>query len=129
MSDPGIVTDAAAPAPAAAAAAAPTSPAPADEAPAQRSFLRRYLWPLVVAVVVLDVLAFILVPPYPKELGPGHPVTGISDLINANLEFPAPNVVLDFAPDPNTYLARWPFPFVIGVSGRSCHSHAPSGAQ
>ena len=63
MSDPGIVTDAAAPAPAAAAAAAPTSPAPADEAPAQRSFLRRYLWPLVAAVVVLDVLAFILVPP------------------------------------------------------------------
>ena len=92
LSDPGIATDAAAPAPA----------APADEAPAQRSFLRRYLWPLVAAVVVLDVLAFILVPPYPKELGPGHPVTGISDLINANLEFPAPNVVVDFAPDPNS---------------------------
>lgn len=90
MSDPGTVTD----------AAAPASGAPADEAPAKRSLLRRYLWPLVVAVVVLDVLAFLFVPPYPKD-APGHPITGIADLINANLEIPAPVVVLDLAPDPN----------------------------
>jgi F-type H+-transporting ATPase subunit a len=70
----------------------------ADSTPARPSFVRRYLWPLVVAVVVLDVVAFILVPPYPPEAGPGHPVAGISDLINANLEIPAPHVVWDLAP-------------------------------
>ncbi len=49
-------------------------------------------------VVILDVLAAIFVPPYP--LGhPGQPVTGISDLIGANLEFPSPHVVWDLAPD------------------------------
>ena len=90
LSDPGIVTDASA-APAAA----------SDSQPAERSFLRRYLWPLVIAVVVLDVLAFMFVPPYQPEAGPGHPATSITDLINANLELPAPHVVIDLAPDPN----------------------------
>lgn len=81
------------------ASAAPAAdPAPI---PARPSIVRRFLWPLVVAVVVLDVLAFLLVPPYPPDAGPGHPVAGISDLINANLEIPAPHVVWDLAPDPN----------------------------
>jgi F-type H+-transporting ATPase subunit a len=49
-------------------------------------------------VVVLDIVAAILVPPFPKESGPGHPITGIGDLIRANLEFPAPHVVYDLDP-------------------------------
>ena len=51
---------------------------------------------LIVAVVVLDILAFLFVPPYPAE-NPGQPVTGIGDLIKANLELPAPEVVFDLS--------------------------------
>ena len=90
--DPGIVTDAGGPA---------ATVATADEAPAKPNILRRYLWPLVAAIVVLDVLAFVLVPPYPKG-APGTNVGSISDLIGANLEIPAPHVVWDFAPDPSS---------------------------
>jgi F-type H+-transporting ATPase subunit a len=89
LSDPGTIAETQA-APAAA----------SDSAPARPSFVRRYLWRLVVAIVVLDVLAFLFIPPYPKDL-PGQPVSGIGDLIGANLEIPAPVVVVDLAPDPN----------------------------
>ena len=89
MSDPGKDID------------APAAPAPAvDSMPLWRRVIGPYAWRLIVAVVVLDVLAFMFVPPYPKD-EPGHPVTGIGDLINANLEIPAPFVVVDLAPDPN----------------------------
>lgn len=51
----------------------------------------------IVAVIVLDILAAILVPPFP--IGhPGEPITGVGDLILANLEYPAPHVVIDFDP-------------------------------
>jgi F-type H+-transporting ATPase subunit a len=53
---------------------------------------RRIAIILVVAVVALDVLAFFFVPPYPKDQ-PGEPVSSIGDLITANLELPAPEVV------------------------------------
>ena len=53
---------------------------------------------LVIAVIVLDVLAFFLIPPFPKG-EPGQRISGIADLINANLELPAPHVVWDFAPN------------------------------
>lgn len=46
---------------------------------------------LIPAVIVLDILAFIVVPPYAGS--PGTPVGSIGDLIQANLEFPAPHVV------------------------------------
>jgi F-type H+-transporting ATPase subunit a len=51
----------------------------------------------IVAVIVLDILAAIFVPPFPKG-EPGQPITGIGDLIRANLEFPAPHVVVDLDP-------------------------------
>ena len=54
---------------------------------------------LIAAVVVLDIVAAIVVPPFPKEAGAGHPITGIGDLITANLELPAPYVVADLDPD------------------------------
>jgi F-type H+-transporting ATPase subunit a len=52
---------------------------------------------LLPAIVVLDVLAFLIVPPYPKG-EPGKPVGGIGDLIKANLELPAPHVVFGTGP-------------------------------
>jgi len=51
------------------------------------------------AVVVLDVVAAIVVPPFPKGGRPGDPVRLPSDGITANLELPAPFVVWDLAPD------------------------------
>ena len=53
---------------------------------------------LIPAVIVLDILAFVFVPPYPPG-APGQPVSGISDLINANLEFPAPHVLIGETPN------------------------------
>ncbi|HKG56476.1 MAG TPA: F0F1 ATP synthase subunit A [Candidatus Limnocylindrales bacterium] len=46
---------------------------------------------LIPAVIVLDILAFMFVPPYAGE--PGKPVGGISDLINANLEALTPHIL------------------------------------
>lgn len=66
---------------------------PTDARPPSR---RNLFIGLVVAVIVLDIVAVLVVPPYPKEAGPGNPITGIGDLITANLEFPAPHVVYDF---------------------------------
>jgi len=59
---------------------------------------RRFWLSLIVGVVILDALAFVLVPPYPAGQ-PGEPVSGIGDLISANLELPAPHVVLDLSPE------------------------------
>jgi F-type H+-transporting ATPase subunit a len=73
-----------------------SSDLPADaaaEPQPQPTRSRRSLFLILIAgVVVLDILAFMLVPPFP--IGhPGEPVNGIDDLIGANLEFPAPHVV------------------------------------
>jgi F-type H+-transporting ATPase subunit a len=86
----------------------PTDPRPAIEAgePAatetvpeteaatapRRSNRRRNIVLLVLAVIVLDIAAAIVVPPFPKG-SPGEPISGIGDLILANLEFPAPEIV------------------------------------
>lgn len=85
--DPGPATTAGEPA---ATEAAPAAPA---EAPAKRSSRRRNIVLLLVGVIAFDVAAAILVPPFPKEGGPGVPIAGIGDLITANLEFPQPHVV------------------------------------
>ena len=65
--------------------------------PPKRGRGKRFWLGLIAAIVVLDVLAFILVPPYPAGQ-PGVPISGIGDLISANLELPAPHVVYDFDP-------------------------------
>ncbi len=70
----------------------------ADEVapPAPRS-RRNLILAGIAGIIGLDILAAIFVPPFP--IGePGKPVAGIGDLINANLEFPAPHVVFDLAP-------------------------------
>ena len=65
-----------------------------DATPASRGWSKtRIAVVLVLGIFVLDVLALLLVPPYPKG-SPGQPVQGISDLIIANLELPAPEIVL-----------------------------------
>jgi F-type H+-transporting ATPase subunit a len=54
---------------------------------------RRPIWQILIpAILVIDVLAFFFVPPYPKD-APGTPVSGIGDLIKANLELPAPDII------------------------------------
>ncbi|TMF39679.1 MAG: F0F1 ATP synthase subunit A [Chloroflexi bacterium] len=67
---------------------------PTDARPRSR---RNLFIGLIVAVIALDILAWIVVPPFPAE-HPGEPVTGIGDLITANLELPAPHVVFDLDP-------------------------------
>jgi F-type H+-transporting ATPase subunit a len=77
-------------------------PPPAGEAstggvPERGGTRRTVVW-LLVAVVVLDIVAFFVIPPFPKDQ-PGQRISGIADLIEANLELPAPHVVWDFAPN------------------------------
>jgi F-type H+-transporting ATPase subunit a len=79
--------------PAATTNASDASAAAAVETPATRSNRKRNILLLIAAIIVLDVVAAIVVPPFPKGGQPGQPITGIGDLILANLEFPAPEVV------------------------------------
>jgi F-type H+-transporting ATPase subunit a len=73
--------------------------APADDAPvARRSSVRRWLL-LIVAVVLLDVAAFVVTPPFPKGGQPGQACDFPVCFITSSLEFPAPVSVIDFAPD------------------------------
>jgi len=67
--------------------------------PPKKSFFSGYpVWLLLIlGVVLIDILAFFVVPPFPKGQ-PGQPVAGIGDLISANLELPAPHVVWDLDP-------------------------------
>jgi F-type H+-transporting ATPase subunit a len=69
---------------------------PADQR-AQGPSRRRIFGILILGVIVLDVLAFVFVPPY-QNGEPSKPAGGIVDLIKANIELPAPHVVWDFAP-------------------------------
>ena len=86
--DPGPATTAGEP--------AATEPAPVEARPKSR---RNLILALIGAIIAIDVLAFIFVPPFP--LGkPGEPITGIGDLIMANLEFPAPHIVWEQHPAP-----------------------------
>jgi F-type H+-transporting ATPase subunit a len=68
------------------------SAAVVDAAPPPQRSSRRLFLILIAVIIVLDVLAYVFVPPF-KVGQPGVPVAGIGDLIGANLEFPAPHVV------------------------------------
>jgi F-type H+-transporting ATPase subunit a len=103
--------------PESAAEAAARSPEPGPQAdatrplsqpePPQRRSAASIFKILLPAVIVLDVLAFLFVPPYaPGE--PGKPVGGIGDLIKANLELPAPHVVFGTGPEPGQIISFAP---------------------
>jgi F-type H+-transporting ATPase subunit a len=65
--------------------------------PSRRRLNRRWLV-LLVGVIVVDILAFIVVPPFPKGGAPGDECSFPVCFIESTLEFPAPHVVLDFDP-------------------------------
>jgi F-type H+-transporting ATPase subunit a len=71
-------------------------PRDAADQPKPRRSRRSIFLPLIVGVIALDIAAFFFVPPYAGE--PGHPVSSIGDLINANLHFPAPHVLFGAHP-------------------------------
>jgi F-type H+-transporting ATPase subunit a len=74
-------------------APAPETPAP----PARRGLSQR--WFLIIgAVIVTNIVAFILFPPFNKD-APAEDCPYPACFIQGNLEFPAPHVVWDFAPD------------------------------
>jgi F-type H+-transporting ATPase subunit a len=67
-------------------------PAATEPAPKRGSGRRNRILLLIAAVIAFDIAAFVFVPPFPKG-EPGQSITGIADLINANLEFPQPEIV------------------------------------
>jgi F-type H+-transporting ATPase subunit a len=63
---------------------------------------------LIGAVIVLNIVALILVPPFPKGGSPGQPCPFPVCFINGTLEFPAPHVVLPLTDAPQgTKLIDW----------------------
>ena len=67
-----------------------------DARPARRR-IHPLVW-LVLAVVVIDVLAFFVAPPFPKGGQPGDACTYPVCFINGTLEFPPPHVVWELDP-------------------------------
>jgi len=72
---------------------APRDPAEAVSEPQPRRSSTSIFKILIPVIVILDVLAFLFVPPYVKG-DPGKSIGGIKDLIDANIEFPPPEVVI-----------------------------------
>ena len=75
---------------------------PAPEAASEPTSRLRRLGPwlgLVVLVLVLDAVAFLAFPPFPREGAPGDPCPIPVCLIESGLEFPAPHTVIDLAPE------------------------------
>ena len=71
-------------------------PEPA-RAPKGRGWTRWVL--LIVGVIVLDLAALVAFPPFPKGGQPGDECSFPACFITSTLEFPAPNSVIDFAPE------------------------------
>ena len=66
---------------------------PAPQPERRRGLSARWFM-LIGAVIVFNIAAFILVPPYPREGGPGDACAYPACFIEGTLEFPAPYVVL-----------------------------------
>ena len=76
----------------------PVTEAPHSAPTPKRSSRNRWLL-LIVAVIVIDVAAYILVPPFPKDGAPGDACSFPACFIESSLEFPAVHTVIDFAPE------------------------------
>jgi F-type H+-transporting ATPase subunit a len=72
--------------------------APADAPSRRSSSLGRWLL-LIAAVVLLDIAAFVVTPPFPKGGTPGEACDFPVCFITSTLEFPAPATVVELAPD------------------------------
>ena len=76
-----------------------TDPVADAEVPAKRRRMPSSRWlALIVAVIALDVVAFVAFPPFPRDGAPGDPCTFPACVIQSGLEFPAPHTVIDLAP-------------------------------
>src|SRR3954467_159858 len=76
----------------------PTATRGPPDAPKRSSPRRRWIL-LIAAVIVLDAVAFIVTPPFPKGGTPGEACDFPVCFIESSLEFPAPHTVIDLAPD------------------------------
>ena len=76
----------------------PSGVVAAPEAKSGRRLSTRWLG-LIGAVILIDIAAFILVPPFPRGGAPGDACAFPACFIEGSLEFPAPHVVLDLAPE------------------------------
>jgi F-type H+-transporting ATPase subunit a len=76
-------------------------PSGSAQAPEKRSGggLRNRFLLLIAAVIVLDIAALVLFPPFPKGGAPGDACSFPVCFIESTLEFPAPHAVIDLAPD------------------------------
>jgi F-type H+-transporting ATPase subunit a len=72
--------------------------APQAAEPPKKSQRNRWLL-LLAAVVVLDIAALVLFPPFPKDGQPGDACAFPACFIESTLEFPAVHTVVDLAPD------------------------------
>jgi F-type H+-transporting ATPase subunit a len=77
--------------------AAGPEPTPAPTRSGGRRLSRRWL-ALIGAVVLVDILAFVAFPPYPKGGTSGDACGFPACFIESSLEFPAPHTVIDLAP-------------------------------
>ncbi len=75
------------------------APAPEAPAPPARGGVSQRWFVIIGAVIVANIAAFILFPPFPKGGEAGQDCPYPACFIEGNLEFPAPHVVIDFAPD------------------------------
>jgi F-type H+-transporting ATPase subunit a len=73
------------------------APEPAPSPTPRRRPSARWIG-LIVGVILLDVVAFLVVPPYPRDGAPGDACDFPACFIESSLEFPAPHTVVDFAP-------------------------------
>ncbi|HEX8024912.1 MAG TPA: FoF1 ATP synthase subunit a [Candidatus Limnocylindrales bacterium] len=71
--------------------------APVADAPRARGGIRRWLI-LIAAVIALDVIAFVVTPPFPKGGQPGDACAFPVCFITSALEFPAPHTDIELAP-------------------------------
>jgi F-type H+-transporting ATPase subunit a len=74
------------------------APAPQPEPTPKASSRNRWLL-LVAAVIVVDIAALFLFPPFPKGGAPGEACSFPACFIESTLELPAPATVIELAPD------------------------------
>ena len=77
--------------------AEPSGATPPPQSSAGRMTASRWL-ALIGAVILIDIAAFVLFPPFPKGGAPGDACGFPACFIESSLEFPAPHTVLELAP-------------------------------